>query len=133
MLLLVSLFLLLKLTFDYSQIFLLYLDNPYLSCKEIMQQSKELMKGNRIRYFYLLISFFGISLLGVVSLGIGFLWITPYMSMTEVEFYRDLINEHCQEFSKKENAEVFSRFRVSNIQACFFYPLISLHFLKKAS
>ena len=98
LLLLVSLFLLLKLTFDYSQIFLLYLDNPYLSCKEIMQQSKELMKGNRIRYFYLLISFFGISLLGVVSLGIGFLWITPYMSMTEVEFYRDLINEHCQEF-----------------------------------
>ena len=56
------------------------------------------MKGNRIRYFYLLISFFGISLLGVVSLGIGFLWIVPYMSMTEVEFYRDLINEHCQEF-----------------------------------
>ena len=94
LLLLVSLFLILKLTLDYSQIFLLYLDNPYLSCKEIMQQSKELMKGNRIRYFYLLISFFGISLLGVVSLGIGFLWIVPYMSMTEVEFYRDLIHEH---------------------------------------
>ena len=63
-----------------------------------MQQSKELMKGNRIRYFYLLISFFGISLLGVVSLGIGFLWIVPYMIMTEVEFYRDLIHEHSQEF-----------------------------------
>ena len=97
-LLLVSLFLLLKLTFDYSQIFLLYLDNPYLSCREIMHQSKNLMKGNRIRYFYLLVSFVGIALLGVVSLGIGFLWITPYMSMTEVEFYRDLINEHSQEF-----------------------------------
>ena len=78
--------------------FLLYLANPYLSCREIMHQSKNLMKGNRIRYFYLLVSFVGIALLGVVSLGIGFLWITPYMSMTEVEFYRDLINEHSQEF-----------------------------------
>ena len=96
--LIVSLFLILKLTLDYSQIFLLYLDNPYLSCKEIMHQEQNLMKGNRIRYFYLLVSFVGIALLGVVSLGIGFLWITPYMSMTEVEFYRDLINEHSQEF-----------------------------------
>ena len=98
LLLIVSFFLILRMTLDYSQIFLLYLDNPYLSCREIMHQSKNLMKGNRIRYFYLLVSFVGIALLGVVSLGIGFLWITPYMSMTEVEFYRDLINEHSQEF-----------------------------------
>ena len=98
LLLIVSFFLILRMTLDYSQIFLLYLDNPYLSCREIMHQSKKLMKGNRIRYFYLLVSFVGIALLGVVSLGIGFLWITPYMSMTEVEFYRDLINEHSQEF-----------------------------------
>ena len=97
-LIIVSFFLILRMTLDYSQIFLLYLDNPYLSCREIMHQSKNLMKGNRIRYFYLLVSFVGIALLGVVSLGIGFLWITPYMSMTEVEFYRDLINEHSQEF-----------------------------------
>ena len=98
LLLIVSLFLILKLTLDYSQIFLLYLDNPYLSGKEIMRQGKALMKGSRIRYFYLLVSFFGISLLGVLSLGVGFLWIVPYMSMTEVEFYRDLVNEHSQEF-----------------------------------
>ena len=98
LLLIVSFFLILRMTLDYSQIFLLYLDNPYLSCREIMHQSKNLMKDNRIRYFYLLVSFVGIALLGVVSLGIGFLWITPYRSMTEVEFYRDLINEHSQEF-----------------------------------
>ena len=98
LLLIVSFFLILKLTLDYSQIFLIYLDNSYLSCKEIMKQSKALMKGNRIRYFYLLVSFVGIALLGIVSLGIGFLWIAPYMSMTEVEFYQDLINEHSQQF-----------------------------------
>ena len=74
LLLIVSFFLILRMTLDYSQIFLLYLYNPYLSCREIMHQSKNLMKGNRIRYFYLLVS------------------------LTEVEFYRDLINEHSQEF-----------------------------------
>ena len=51
LLLIVSFFLILRMTLDYSQIFLLYLDNPYLSCREIMHQSKNLMKGNRIRYF----------------------------------------------------------------------------------
>lgn len=94
LLLLVSLILALVVSLDYSQVFLLYLDNPYLSCKEIMHQSKTLMRGNRIRYFYLLLSFIGISLLGVLSFGIGFFWLVPYMTMTEVEFYRDLIHEH---------------------------------------
>lgn len=94
LLLILSMFLALKLSLDYSQIYLLYLDNPYLPGREIMQRSKELMKGNRIRYFYLLVSFIGMLLLGLISFGVGLLWIIPYMSMTEIEFYRDLINEH---------------------------------------
>lgn len=94
LLLVVSFFLAMKLALDYSQVFYLYLDHPYLSCREIMQQSKRLMNGNRIRYFYLIISFFGLGLLGILSLGIGLLWIIPYMTMTQAEFYRDLIHEH---------------------------------------
>ena len=38
-------------------------------------------------------SFFGVALLGVFSLGIGLLWIVPYMEMTIITFYRELRNE----------------------------------------
>lgn len=90
---LVSLVLALKVTISYSQIYYIYLDDPNLSPKEIMQKSKLLMEGNSGRYLYLLFSFFGMMLLGILSFTIGFLWLTPYMSMTQVEFYRDLIGE----------------------------------------
>ena len=90
----VSFFLALRVSLIYSQVFLIYLDNPYLPCGEVMRRSKQMMTGNCIRYFYLLVSFIGIALLGILSFGIGLLWIVPYVSMTEVEFYRDLIHEH---------------------------------------
>ena len=90
----ISMVLVLRVALLYSQIFLLYLDNPYLACGEIMRQSKALMKGNCLRFFYLNLSFFGLSLLGILSFGVGLLWITPYITMTQVEFYRNLINEN---------------------------------------
>lgn len=93
LLLLVSFALSLKVSLDYSQIYFIYLDNPYLSTKEVMAESKAMMKGNRWRYFYLNLSFIGMMILGVLSFFIGYLWITPYMTMTTVEFYRDLIGE----------------------------------------
>lgn len=93
LLLIVSLVLAVIVSIQYSQIYFIYLDNPYLSPKEVMQESKRLMQGNGGRYFYLLISFFGMILLGILSFTIGFLWLTPYMSMTRAEFYRDLIGE----------------------------------------
>jgi uncharacterized membrane protein len=85
--------LMIRLSLDYSQIYFLYLDNPYLSSREIMRQSKYLMQGNRFRLFYLEVSFLGMALLGIFSFGIGFLWIMPYINLTRAEFYRSLTGE----------------------------------------
>ncbi len=90
---LISLALMIKISLDYSQIYFLYLDNPYLSSREIMRQSKDLMHGSRFRLFYLEVSFLGMALLGIFSFGIGFLWIMPYINMTRAEFYRNLTGE----------------------------------------
>ena len=51
------------------------------------------MAGNRGRYFYLQVSFAGLSLLSVLSCGIGFLWVLPYMQTANALFYRNLIGE----------------------------------------
>jgi len=92
-LMLVSLILAARVAISYSQIYYIYLDDPYLSPKEVMLKSKLLMEGNYGRYLYLLFSFTGVMLLGILSFTIGFIWLTPYMSMTQAEFYRDLIGE----------------------------------------
>ena len=51
------------------------------------------MKGNRGRLLYIAFSFIGMALLGLLSFGIGFLWIYPYISQTIAVFYRNIIGE----------------------------------------
>lgn len=62
-------------------------DEPDLSSKECVKKSEELMNGNRGNYFLLQLSFIGWAILAVLSLGIGMLWLMPYMSIATVCFY----------------------------------------------
>lgn len=71
-------------------------DNLQLSGKEVVMKSKEIMNGNRLKYFILNLSFIGWFLLSILTLGIGFLWLIPYMQVTEVKFYESLINNNEQ-------------------------------------
>lgn len=48
------------------------------------------MKGRKLRYFLLQLSFIGWWLLGILTLGLGFLWIIPYMLQTNTQFYLNL-------------------------------------------
>lgn len=81
------------LSFGYSMVFLLYLDNPEKGVIQLMRESHTLMKGNKGRYFYLQISFIGLMLLSILTCFIGLFWLVPYMEMTSVLFYRNLLNE----------------------------------------
>lgn len=76
---------------SYSQMFYLLLDFPESTTKEILRRSKALMKGHKGRLFYLQISFIPLSLLAVLTFGIGTLFILPYQQMTSTLFYLDLI------------------------------------------
>ena len=72
--------------------FMIYLDDPETGVADIMKGSVSMMKGNKLRYFYMLLTFIGYGVLIVLSLGIASLWVVPYQTMTAVEFYRDLKN-----------------------------------------
>ena len=52
--------------------------------------SRELMRGNRWRLFCLYCRFLGWFLLSLLTLGIGFLWYTPYQRISVVQFYAAL-------------------------------------------
>lgn len=70
--------------------FMIYLDDPLESVLSIVRTSIEMMRGNKFRYFYMTLSFIGYWFLAVLSLGIAFLWVVPYQTMTIVQFYSDL-------------------------------------------
>lgn len=63
---------------------------PEIAPKEAVAASKKLMYGNRYRLFCLDMSFIGWALLCVLTLGIGFLWLNPYMNAARADFYREI-------------------------------------------
>ena len=57
---------------------------------EVLRESKEMMHGNKMDLFLLHLSFIGWALLCVLTLGIGNLWLVPYMNASYASFYRFL-------------------------------------------
>lgn len=74
----------------YSMGFYIMHDNPEMSAVEALNKSKEMMDGEKMRLFILWLSFLGWFILGLISLGIGFIWITPYYNAAVTAFYEDL-------------------------------------------
>jgi len=85
--------------FSYSQTFYVYKDlndrglTKGYSLTTYINKSRQLMMGNKWRYFVLQLSFIGWWIVGFITLGIGFIWILPYYRLTMVNFYRDLVEK----------------------------------------
>jgi uncharacterized membrane protein len=67
-------------------------DNPELSPNEAINLSIKMMKGHKFDLFYLYLSFIGWILLAMLTLGIGLLWVIPYMQTAMAAFYLDVKN-----------------------------------------
>lgn len=84
-------------SYSYSQAYLIYkdhVDHPNtekVSAVNCITESRELMDGHKGRLFALDVSFIGWYLIGFLTLGIGFLWITPYTTAARTAFYNDLV------------------------------------------
>lgn len=90
--------------YEYSMIPYILSDNPGISVKEAFMLSKNLMTGNRWRLFKLQFSFIGWALLCVLTLGIGMVFLSPYMMAAYAEFYKEIkgVNEENQKESVNE-------------------------------
>lgn len=65
-------------------------DNPEMSARECIRQSQKMMDGYKMKFFLLQLSFIGWFLLCCITMGIGFLWLQPYIITTEAKFYEEL-------------------------------------------
>ena len=76
---------------SYSQTYYLIAQNEQLGPLEAITRSKEMMRGNRWKLFCLSCRFIGWALLGVLTFGIGLLWVVPYMTVAFAKFHDDLV------------------------------------------
>ncbi|WP_428769034.1 DUF975 family protein [Treponema sp. HNW] len=74
----------------YSQILYILAENPQVSVRKAMKISMAMTKGYKGDLFLLELSFIGWMLLALLSAGIGYLWLIPYISATFTNTYRFL-------------------------------------------
>ena len=77
-------------SFSYSMSFFILYENTSINASEALKQSSQMMNGYKKKLFFLNLSFFGWVILSILSLGIGFLWLGPYMYMSLAIFYEEL-------------------------------------------
>lgn len=75
---------------SYSMSFYILADDKSLKAMEVLDASKQMMEGHKMKLFYLYLRFLLLALLCILTLGIGFLWLVPYMYVTMAKFYDDI-------------------------------------------
>ncbi len=75
---------------SYSQTFYILADDQAIGAGDAIKKSKKMMDGYKWKYFCLCFRFIGWGLLSMLTLGIGFLWLMPYMQVSMAKFYDDI-------------------------------------------
>jgi uncharacterized membrane protein len=75
---------------SYSMAYYIMLDNPQTNALDAITASRKMMNGYKGKLFGLYFSFIGWALLCILSLGVGFFWLVPYIQLSQANFYEDL-------------------------------------------
>lgn len=76
--------------YSYAMSYYILNDNPEIGAEEAICRSMEMMRGNKWKLFCLDLSFIGWFLLGILTLGIGLLWVEPYWLTARAAFYEEV-------------------------------------------
>ena len=75
---------------SYSMAYLVLADNPELSAKEALDESKRITSGHIGDLFVLYLSFIPWVLLGAITCGLALIYVVPYMQTTTANYYLEL-------------------------------------------
>lgn len=95
-------------SFSYSQAYFILAENPGMTAKEAIDESKLIMDGHKMELFVLYLSFIPWFLLGYVTLGLGFIYVAPYMTLTLTNYYHNIKRQNAPavETAAYQEAEV---------------------------
>lgn len=75
---------------SYSMSMYVLAENKGKAALECIDESKKMTNGHKMDLFVLGLSFIGWMLLGVISCGIAYIWVLPYMQATYANVYNSL-------------------------------------------
>lgn len=84
---------------------------------DTLTRAMDLCSGKRVAFYGLIVSFIGWYLLGFITLGIAFIWVTPYIKISLANYYRTLISEENFDSAEKglSNAAIISLGAISYV------------------
>ena len=74
----------------FSQTWFILAENPSMDSYDAIIKSKNMMNGYKWQYFKIGLRLFGLGLLCLLTLGIGFLWLLPYQYVVYAKFYQQV-------------------------------------------
>lgn len=77
-------------------------DNPEMKNNAAIELSMKLMDGHKGELFWLYLTFIGWGILCILTLGIGYFWLAPYMQASMAQFYEEVKAEYEQYDPKRE-------------------------------
>ena len=83
-------------TYAYMMAPYILAENPELKAREALNESKRITDGHKMNLFVLHLSFIGWGLLGIVTMGIAFIYVIPYIEATTANAYKKLKAENKQ-------------------------------------
>lgn len=76
--------------YAYSMAPYILAENPYMTAREALDESKRITDGHKLELFKLNLSFIGWILLVAVTFGIASIYVAPYMNATMANFYHSI-------------------------------------------
>jgi uncharacterized membrane protein len=86
----------------YSQAFFILADEPETKGMDALRKSEAMMKGNKTKYFLMLLVFMLLGLACVFTLGIGYLFLAPVMQVSLAKFYDEARRQYTGETIESE-------------------------------
>jgi len=83
---------------SYSMAFYILAENPGMSAAEALNESKRIMNGHKMDYFILQLSFIGWLLLGAITFGLAYIYVIPYMTASQMNFYHAIKGDRVDAF-----------------------------------
>ena len=71
-------------------------DDPTKNWKQCIDESRQMMDGHKAQLFWLELSFIGWTILGMLCLGVGVLFVNPYINQARANFYLALKEQQAE-------------------------------------
>ena len=91
-------------TISFSQVLFILVDRKDFSIRKILAESFDMMETFMLEYFILVLSFIGWMILGILTFGLLFIWVIPYMLVTLACFY-DVVKKDYEDYLKEQDKQ----------------------------